>query len=187
LSYNFIKLEKVEPLSFKITDEETIQLNTGKLFVIQTNDCGKHFGVEVTNSTRGFGRSNTPSFETSKEVFDLVVKRMRKFNDFETACSFAKNLFSLKRMFLIRFVLQAENVILSQAEIGKMRRKVGFDVVAKNNYAGNEQRPGWITIKAIKNNETVGEFVGKRFSGDFRFTADNNINVDFLKEIVNFA
>ena len=178
----------MQKLTFRIIDEESILFKDKKLFVVRTNNDDKRFGVDIITNNKCLGSTNTPNIDISKEVFSLVAKRLKEFKTTPAAVKFVKNLFALKGIVIIRSTLKRETVSISQTNIKTISKKTGCRLVSIYNYAGSEKKPGYVTIQALnKENEIVAEFVGKQFSDKFKFTAENNINVGFMNELVNFG
>lgn len=163
----------MEPLLFKVIDETTVKLGDRELYIILVQDSTSKktkFGIEVTTKTRGFGRRYTPSREIAEEVFNYLSRRIRKFQDYNTAKEFVTRIFNCEMIFQLLFLARSEGKEMTQAAIGRLRRSMEFDIVPSYNKAGRKYKRGALTLQVLTDGQKIGNFIGTRFGKNFRFS-----------------
>lgn len=153
---------------FRILKESTFNMKGGKLYLMMLREEGR-FGVEVVNRSETLGRQFGDDRPCAESMFDKLEEKLSKIQMLSEAETTIRGMLSLKPN-EFKFVLSSDDVVLSQAEVGRLMIKhKPTSVKTKYNQLFDAKKKGSITIYVFFGKKPIGRFAGVRFGKNFKF------------------
>jgi hypothetical protein len=160
--------------SFRVIKEQTHKHKKDTLYVLIFKD-GNSFGVDVTNSTNGFGRIVLDSKEHAEYVFERINELIINTNDYLRSCELCSSVLKNTTFLRIVIFLHTNRTVISRNEVNALIYMLNLKKIERLSPTGTHV----IEVYEKNSSEMYGQFICTEDDSFYGFNLFQNIEGEF--------
>ena len=160
--------------SFRVIKEQTHKHKKDTLYVLIFKD--EHsFGIDVTNSSSGFGRIILESKEHAEYVFERINELIIETNDYLRSCELCSSVLKNTSFLSVVIFLHTNRKVISRNEISALIYILGLIKIERLSPTGTSI----IEVYEKNSNEMYGHFICLEDDSFYGFNLFQTLEGDF--------